>query len=187
MVLKLALDMVVDFTMTSTCFPNLKVLELEQVVYKDDSSAQNLISSWPSLQDLDICRCKEDNLQTLNVTSRLLKSFKVQFREENFEHEHEQKLMIDAPALESLAIDDNVTDDYVVRDLSSLTEANINVSKWFPPGSFPPGYDPYNHQMSLFELLRGISNVKSLSLPYETMQVRTFSVFETLLSQVHMD
>ncbi|KAM7464235.1 hypothetical protein LguiA_032356 [Lonicera macranthoides] len=75
---------------------------------------------------------------------RLEQEYDAYEQEEEEEQELEQKLVVDAPALESLAIDDNVTFEY--------TEAKDLFYK------------------SVFDLLRRISNVKFLTLSYETMQ-----------------
>lgn len=62
-------NIVLNFPMTSTCFSNLKFLELYSIKYKDYSSAQNLISSCHVLEKLIISRSHDDNdsLRTLQL------------------------------------------------------------------------------------------------------------------------
>ncbi|KAM7515369.1 hypothetical protein LguiA_004952 [Lonicera macranthoides] len=72
-VLKLKLKVVLKFPMASICFPNLEVLELPWVLYKDNNSAQNVFSSCPILEDLSMRGDGSINMRTLNVTSRSLK------------------------------------------------------------------------------------------------------------------
>lgn len=157
--------MVVDFPETSVCFPNLKVLELHKVNYKDDNSAQNLISSCPALEDLFIGRGYSDNLQTLNVISRVLKNLKVTCRE-GFEY-HVKELVIDAPALESIDFFDCVTQGYeLMTDLPSTIKAKLPVSN-----SFSAFRDEESFETCLIELLEKICNVKFLSFSSYTMVV----------------
>ncbi|KAM7524403.1 hypothetical protein LguiA_014305 [Lonicera macranthoides] len=157
-VLKLCVKMVLNIPMTSICFPNLKVLALVSIIYKDDYSAQNLLSSCPVLEDLVIVRETNDNLGTLNVTSGSLKNLVVDvtlsWREVSVPV---RKTLIDASALEYLHIDDIATLEYsAVKDFSSITNAKLALE---------------NNEMCLFELLRKISNVKFLSLSHNTTVV----------------
>ncbi|KAK3009165.1 hypothetical protein RJ639_014065 [Escallonia herrerae] len=122
-VLKLSLDMVLNFPMPCVCFPNLKVLFLDNILYKDDDSIQNLLSSCPVLEDLVLLRNQTDNLRTFNVTSQTLKKLLVRFR---LAHVCEpKKIVIDAPALESLDIDDNVTIDCELKNLLLCNKSEI--------------------------------------------------------------
>lgn len=155
MVLKLYAKMVLNFPITSTCFPNLKVLALVSIIYKDYYSAQNLFSSCPVIEDLVIVRETNDNLGTLNVTFGSLKNLVVDvtlsWREV---YVPVQKTLMDASALEYLHIVDDSTHEYnVVKDFSSITNAKLALE---------------NNEMGVFELLRKISNVKFLSLSYAT-------------------
>ncbi|KAM7515247.1 hypothetical protein LguiA_004830 [Lonicera macranthoides] len=157
--LKLYLNMVIDFHVTSTCFPNLKVLELDSVICKDDSSAENLFTSCPVLENLVIVRSvKWDNLRNLNVTSRSLKSLSVRSRIKD--EDRPWKVVIDAPALESLEIVGSLTQDYVVQDVPSIIKASFQLMAF---GNIAEE-DYGNCQMRMFELLRRVSNVKFLSL-----------------------
>lgn len=163
-VLKLGLDMVLYFPMTCPCFPNLEVLELYSIFFKDDNSAQNLVSCCPVLKDLVIVRENWDDLGTLNVNSCSLKnlSLRVNMGRQRFI----QRLAVDAPGLESIVIEDMVTQEFVMRDLSSLIKAKLNLS------NCRSSFRTYgNYGMCLFELLKRISNVKCLTLSSSTMKV----------------
>ncbi|KAM7515380.1 hypothetical protein LguiA_004963 [Lonicera macranthoides] len=110
-VLKLDLNVILNFPMTSTCFPNLKVLKLEHLVtFKDDTSAQNLISSCPVLEDLFISRNGSHNLRILNLTSWSLK--KLILRYDGTSEDTVQIIVIDIPALETLDIEDGFIFSY---------------------------------------------------------------------------
>ncbi|KAM7515385.1 hypothetical protein LguiA_004968 [Lonicera macranthoides] len=161
-VLKLDLNVILNFPMTSTCFPNLKVLKLEHLVtFKDDTSAQNLISSCPVLEDLFISRNGSHNLRILNLTSWSLK--KLVLRYDGTSEDTVQIIVIDIPALETLDIEDVGTQEYVVRDLYSIINAKLDVSNVFCD-------DPISYGTRLFELLiKRIFNVKSLQLSERTM------------------
>ncbi|KAM7519371.1 hypothetical protein LguiB_018333 [Lonicera macranthoides] len=167
-VLKLDLNVILNFPMTSTCFPNLKVLKLEHLVtFKDDTSAQNLISSCPVLEDLFISRNGSHNLRTLNLTSWSLKKLVLSY--DGTSEDTVQIIVIDIPGLETLDIKDEGTQEYLVRDLSSIINAKLDVSNEFCD-------DPISYGTCLFELLiKRIFNVKSLQLSERTMLCLMFS------------
>lgn len=74
------------------------------------------------------------------------------------------KLVVDAPNLEYLSITDFVSEDYLMSNLSSLIKAYVNV------GPTIRGIDDQIlYRGRIYELLRGISNVKHLSLSGETL------------------
>lgn len=66
------------------------------------------------------------NLRTLNVTSRSLKKLLLRFLV-NYAN-RVQVIVIDAPALESLDIEDWAEQDNVVRDLSSTIKAKLHLT-----------------------------------------------------------
>ncbi|KAK2977567.1 hypothetical protein RJ640_006046, partial [Escallonia rubra] len=161
-VLKLSLDMVLNFPMPCVCFPNLKVLLLDNIVYKDDDSIQNLLSSCPVLEDLVLFRNRADNLKTLNVTSQVLKKLLVRFRlADMYEH---MKIVIDTPALESLDFNDNVTFHCDLKTLPCVTRAKLCLSMCCSGSNDFNSYATY-----LMKFLRSIFNVKDLSLEDKTL------------------
>ncbi|KAM7515371.1 hypothetical protein LguiA_004954 [Lonicera macranthoides] len=165
-VLKLNVNVILNFPMTSTCFPNLKVLELEDlVIFKDDTSAQNLISSCPVLEDLFISRDGLHNFRTLNLTSWSLKKLVLRHygTPDDTPDDTVQIIVIDIPALETLDIFDLGAQEYVVKDLSSIINAKLDVSNEYCG-------DPMSYGTCLFELLiKRIFNVKYLQLSGNTM------------------
>lgn len=78
-VLKLGMRAVLNFPVVSTCFPNLKVLELSLVRYKDDNLSRNLISRCHVLEDLIMIKNEHKSFQTLNVTSQTLKNLSLYY------------------------------------------------------------------------------------------------------------
>ncbi|KAM7515368.1 hypothetical protein LguiA_004951 [Lonicera macranthoides] len=170
-VLKLDLNVILNFPMASTCFPNLKVLELGcSVTFKDDTSAQNLISSCPVLEDLFISRDYSHNLRTLNLISRSLKKLVLRYNDAvDYDRAVDYDgtvdiIVIDVPALETLDIEgDSGTQEYVLRDLSSIINAKLDVSNEFSE-------NPISYGKCLFELLiKRIFNIKFLQLSWHTM------------------
>lgn len=160
-VLKLKLKVVLNFPMASICFPNLKVLELPWVLYKDNNSAENLISSCPILEDLSMRGDGSINMRTLNVTSRSLKRLSLGFGNSK---DSVENIVIDAPSLESLEIRDGVKHDYVVRDMSSIIKAELDLSD----SSFRYAILVDYKTSSLENLIRAISKVKFLRLSLPT-------------------
>ncbi|KAM7515378.1 hypothetical protein LguiA_004961 [Lonicera macranthoides] len=124
-VLKLKLKVVLKFPMVSICFPNLKVLELPWVLYKDNNSAQNVVSSCPILEDLSMRGDGSINMKTLNVTSRSLKRLSLGFGNSK---DSVENIVTDAHSLECLEIRDGVMHDYVARDMSSINKAELDLS-----------------------------------------------------------
>lgn len=173
-VLKLGMRAVLNFPVASTCFPKLKVLELSLVRYKDDDSARNLISSCSVLQDLGIIIDEHKSWETLNVTSRSLKCFLLDYSVQEREFDDVPKIIFDSPALESIDISDNVPHVYEVKDLSSLMKAKFCISNFASPL-------PANRcALSLLGFLIRISYVKCLSISSWSMQVSLQSIYEII-------
>lgn len=162
----IGLGIVINFPTASTCFPNLKVLQLESVLYKDDDSARNLFSGCPVLEDLTIVREEWDDLETLIIASGSLKSLSMEIILEKRE-DIVQKFVIDCPALESLDMVDTVSEDFEVKDLSSIIKAKLYLSNINSSCTWCHGH----YHECLFKFFTKMSSIKCLSLSTSTVLV----------------
>lgn len=161
------------------CLPSLKVLHLVEIIFLHDESLERLFSACPVLEELYIERIvKHDrfDLKTFKLSVPSLKSLtlicKLQANRCNIPNCNYQ-VMIDAPNLEHLHIYDCMSDQFVVKRSSSLVGASIHVERRcfysFDEGTYGDG---------VFELLRTLSAVKTLSLSGFTMMVRALLLFK---------
>lgn len=105
------------------CFPSLKTLSLEFVIYGDDLSMQRLFSSCPVLEDLKINRGRWDGVLITFIFVPSLKRLSILQSYMDIKG-HECKTVIDAPKLEYLELD--VVQTKVYTNLSdSLVEVYI--------------------------------------------------------------
>jgi hypothetical protein len=177
-IVKLFLDfsLRLSFPFVSDCFPNLKKLVLCRLMYEDDKSIQNLISSCPVLEKFYLNRFGFDGLKDVNVSSRSLKtlSFGVYELVEEEELDYVPKLTIDCPAVEYVRIEDIVTEEFIIRDLSSVVKARLNLANYRHP--FYEG----TYARRVFELLSTFSNVKTLSVSESTLSTMSAADGEIL-------
>ncbi|GMP65445.1 hypothetical protein CsSME_00026230 [Camellia sinensis var. sinensis] len=150
-------------------FPNLKILNLDSVEYEDEDSLQKLFSGCPVLEQLNLERCILDKQQVVSVSVSTLKRLKVVWYREYFVLDESDdlvyKLVVDAPQLERFYLRDNVSNEFLFRNLSSLSEASFCVG---PPfyGSNTNSDDAFH----LYKLLSGTSNVKLLDAYLSAIQ-----------------
>uniref|UniRef100_A0A2N9I8T0 F-box domain-containing protein n=1 Tax=Fagus sylvatica TaxID=28930 RepID=A0A2N9I8T0_FAGSY len=136
---------------TYVCLPRLKVLHLNSVIYGDDDSMQKLFSSCPVLEDLVIKRHDWDGVGIMNIYVPSLKRLSIFSLSLRHVGNYEYKVVIKAPNLEYLEIDDHMYEDYSVNSSPSLIEACVQ-------------------GVCVFGLLKGISHVKRLALSGNAMQ-----------------
>ncbi|PSR86425.1 F-box/FBD/LRR-repeat protein [Actinidia chinensis var. chinensis] len=157
--------------------PNLKVLHVS-VHFPSNDLTQKLFSSCPMLEDLRIRANVEHEKETVfNVNLPALKIFKLQLvallDNEHFERgitHSKNKVVVNAPLLEDLAVDDDFLACYSLKNLSSLVSAYINVGH-----CCMQILGMKEHANQLFTLLEGITSVKLLTLDEATMGVLDFA------------
>ncbi|OMO56223.1 hypothetical protein COLO4_35721 [Corchorus olitorius] len=132
------------------CFPCLKKLHLDSLIYVDDSSMQRLFSSCLVLEELYLRRARGDCVVIANIMIPSLKRLYLFVPTLELLANHDYKTNINAPYLELLQISDSASKNYSVNFSVSLVEAQIL------------GRCPF--------LLEGISNVQVLKLSGETME-----------------
>ncbi|XP_057484503.1 putative F-box/FBD/LRR-repeat protein At5g22670 isoform X2 [Actinidia eriantha] len=168
--LKLFSDLKFDFP-DSVFLPNLKVLHVS-LHHPGNDLTQQLFSSCPLLEDLHI-RANVRNTEEIifNVCTPALK--KLEFRLVVFvDNEYFQrgvmfsksKVVVNAPLLKDLTIDDDYLAGYSLKNMSSLVKASIQVGHCcMQVLGKKEDADP------LFMILEGITSVKFLTLAATTM------------------
>ncbi|GMP73208.1 hypothetical protein CsSME_00031030 [Camellia sinensis var. sinensis] len=162
----------------SICFPNLKSLKI-WVADPDDSLTENLFRSCPVLEVLFLrARLEldkdedEDDEVIFNICTQSLRVLRLYLEADSYDERccfgHE--VVIDAPALDDLLLDDNFMACYSINNVSSsLAIVHVDVGLFFWPRIAE--CDCHNR---VLELLGGISNVRSLYLSSTTLRVSSF-------------
>ncbi|XP_050219189.1 FBD-associated F-box protein At4g10400-like [Mercurialis annua] len=133
---------------TRICYPFLKILSLNGVVYMSDASMDRLFSGCPVLEELEIIRRTEDGVQIMKINTPSLKKLTIHYKVGHSENEH--KTQLNTPFLEYLKFSGK-SGGYSMNCSSSLVEAHIY-----------GGCD--------LDLLNGISKVQHLVLNGQIMQ-----------------
>ncbi|XP_058220014.1 FBD-associated F-box protein At4g10400-like [Rhododendron vialii] len=138
----------------SVWLPNLKILEIKEVIYENKDSAHNLIHGCPALEDLYIFMSYFDKQKVLNISVPTLKRLVLtRLGDDGHPLFSEHKLTVNTPKLEYLDIADDVAVEFSLENLSSLLDARINVG---------PCCSGSISSSNLLKLLHGIANVKFL-------------------------
>ncbi|EOA34743.1 hypothetical protein CARUB_v10022314mg [Capsella rubella] len=153
----------------SVSLPSVKVLDLIFVKFANDLAFERLISGCICLENLTLDRSHNDNVRVLQVSSKSLLSFRYNGSITKGPHD-DLVVSIDTPKLEELQLSDHLTASFIIADLSSLVEADINVQfnfcfgKKFNPLDLPKGKMIHN-------FLVGISNAKNMIISPATLEV----------------
>lgn len=113
-------------TPRSVCLLSLKVLHLNSIRFRDDTSIEKLISNCPVLEELEIYYCSwEEELMVFNVSAHALQRLNIA---DSFDRCSEfELLVIDAPNLLYLRYSDAVAVNVSVISLRSLVKADIGL------------------------------------------------------------
>ncbi|PPD94975.1 hypothetical protein GOBAR_DD08020 [Gossypium barbadense] len=123
-------------------FPNLKTLHLKSVEFLSDDTTKCLLSSCNNLEDLVIAHCNIENLFNFTISHHL----------------HDCRLMLDTPNLAYFKYGNLVIAGHPLENLKSINSAFIQ-------SAFS------NFRNYATTLFRGISNVHSLVLTYNSLKV----------------
>ncbi|KAE9463343.1 hypothetical protein C3L33_04764, partial [Rhododendron williamsianum] len=146
-------------------FPNLRVLHVS-LQFPFGDMIQKLFCSCPVLEDFSI-RGYIDNSQAMafDISTVALKKLEIDFKDQGFEYS-DNEFVINAPILEHLTLRDNYFALYRLKNLSSLFRADIDVGDGVGCIEI---YGWKERANQVYELLKGISNVKYLTLGARTM------------------
>ncbi|XP_023636253.1 putative F-box/FBD/LRR-repeat protein At5g22670 isoform X2 [Capsella rubella] len=112
----------------------LKTMHLEENVYANDVVLESLISSCPLLEHLSILRMVQDNVKVLRVHSQTLTSLRIDFyfgEDDDYVDDFDKKdsgVLIDAPRLDCLSLEDHCSKSFVISSLSSPAKVDTDVS-----------------------------------------------------------
>ncbi|ESQ35184.1 hypothetical protein EUTSA_v10007510mg [Eutrema salsugineum] len=151
--------------------PSLKVMVLDEVVYSDDRAFEMLISGCPVLESLSITvdYFYGNNVKTFRVCSQSLLSF-TYVGHDLFGSFRKLAAVLDAPRLERLRIDDHRTSSFIVKNLGSLVEADIDIAFNLSSERKLDADDLPKREM-IRNFLVGISCVKDMKISSNTLQV----------------
>ncbi|PSS24824.1 F-box protein [Actinidia chinensis var. chinensis] len=144
-------------------FPNLKRFNLK-LYYPSEDLTNRLFTSCPVLESLSLEAVLDCNKEiTFNICVGTLRELRIVLIADRY-GDCRHKVVVDAPFVEHFSVEDNLLACYFIRNQWSLMKACIDVGERF---SGTLGDDRANY---LFELLRGISDVKSLQLSDHTIR-----------------
>ncbi|XP_058730471.1 F-box/LRR-repeat protein At4g14103-like isoform X4 [Vicia villosa] len=144
-------------------FPNLKKLVVSNVTFSNENSFQQLLSGCSDLQELDLRNCYWENIMHINVAISTLRKLRIHFDLFSANYVHDMTLKIDAVNLLCLSCTCNLAIEFIPVNLTSVVIALIDLGYDDPPNK------PYAAQCA-FDLLSGLSNVKSLKLYNNTLE-----------------
>ncbi|KAF8108000.1 hypothetical protein N665_0115s0015 [Sinapis alba] len=128
--LTLSNKVLVDFPSFS-CLPSLELLELYNVVYKDEASLARFLSSCHVLRYLAVRRKKSDNLTNFIVKVSSLWNLwyinTIRLQDDNNVVDSSSCLVIDTPALMKFDVTDYSRDSWSIGNMPCLEEVYISV------------------------------------------------------------
>ncbi|GMY31382.1 f-box/lrr-repeat protein [Fagus crenata] len=149
--------------------PSLRTLHLNSIEFSDDDSTHKLFSSCPVLEELFIVECGMKNICCFNISAPVLKRLTMEFTiEGEYNTEFcEYKIIIDTPTLEYFRLHDYVAEGYDLKNLKSLTEAEVHVD--LSTQKLEQMSHAYYGQ-AVLKLIKGICSVKVLHLTGDSME-----------------
>ncbi|XP_010429705.2 PREDICTED: F-box/FBD/LRR-repeat protein At1g78750-like [Camelina sativa] len=151
--------------------PSLKVISLVVIKFadEDDLALETLISHCPVLESLSIERSFIDDIEVLRVCSQSLLSF-THIADGSEGLVEDLLVIVDAPRLKFLNLRDQRTASFILKDLASLVDAdidtvfNLKLNKMFDPNDL-------QKRNMIRNFLVGISNIKNLTIASPTLEV----------------
>lgn len=153
---------------SSICFSSLKILHLSYITFSDEYLTRQLFCGIPVLEDLIVEDCEWLDIEIFSISAPALKRLRICCMSDFYNGLNECEIKIYAPSLISLDYKGCLSYDYDVSNLTSLIDASIDVST-----------RTYGEKIGCpaIKLLRGLSNVNSLSISSSTTQVCLFLAF----------
>jgi len=149
--------------------PCLKTIHLEYVWFPNEANLERFVSCCPVLEELKIYGCGNENAITLRLLSRSLKKLSINILKSMCDFHSE--VVIDAPLLSYLKINDNVSERYIVNNLES--NAKLDISLPFGLLDFDEA-SVSSRTDSIHSFLRGILKVSDMTIWVDTFKVCIF-------------
>ncbi|XP_020890453.1 F-box/FBD/LRR-repeat protein At1g78750 isoform X1 [Arabidopsis lyrata subsp. lyrata] len=149
--------------------PSLKELHLSIVKFADDLAFETLVSQCPVLENLTINKSFCDDFEFTCVRSQSLLSF-THVADSDEMLVEDLVVAIDAPKLKYLRLSDHRIGSFILKNLASLVEADIDTvfnlicKKMFDPNDL-------KKRNMIRDFLVGISNIKNLIIASSTLEV----------------
>lgn len=151
------------------CLSSLKSIYLTIAKFADETALERLISQCPVLESLGIERSFCDDVEVLRVRSRSLLRF-IHVSDCADGLDEELSVEVDAPRLEYFRVGDHRVASFVLKDVGSLVEADIDtVFSLNYDKSFDPNDGKKRNMIRGF--LVGISKVKDMTIASSTLEV----------------
>uniref|UniRef100_A0A1J3IYR3 F-box/LRR-repeat protein n=1 Tax=Noccaea caerulescens TaxID=107243 RepID=A0A1J3IYR3_NOCCA len=161
--------------------PKLKTLHIDDVAFGDESGAAfaKLISGCHALEELVMVKVLWDHWDSCSVSSPTLKRVTI-YSEKISAEENPKSVWFDTPKLAYLEYTDTVAVEYPKANFESLVEASIGIR--MTPDQVFDARDlvnrHYGYSLNMVgdaaDFLMGISNVKTLYLSSEALEVLIF-------------
>ncbi|KAF8083619.1 hypothetical protein N665_0763s0016 [Sinapis alba] len=146
--------------------PCLKTMYLEQNWYPNETTLKKLISSCPVLESLKIVASNID-AQVYRVHSRSLKNLSI-IRRTLKVFNGVAGIVIDAPLLCSLSIDDDESKSFIVNNFESNTKLNISLNYGLVGSDIRTNV---SSRSSICDFLTGISRIGDMTISQSTFQL----------------
>ncbi|XP_028107784.1 putative F-box/FBD/LRR-repeat protein At5g22670 isoform X2 [Camellia sinensis] len=163
-VLKLGPRLQVDVP-ASISFPCLRIFHVSLICPSNDLT-QKLFSSCPVLEELSITAEMGRGKTVYNISSSVLKILYLSLSRKKSGNS-DIVVMVDAPILECLCVEDYCFVHYCLNNLSSVVKACVSVDAFYPHAT--------PHVNQIFVLLKAITNVKHLHIQSRIMEALGFA------------
>jgi len=154
-------------------FSSLKTLMISSVTFANDNSLRRPLSGC-ILQKLVLHECDWKNIQEISVVMPALRELSITFPSFDADYFLDSKVWIDAENLLSFSCIGCLTFEFVLVNLASIVDADIDFSSGFPS-------DHLYIAAHEIKLLSGLHRVKSLSLTIDTLEVCIYIIFIILI------
>ncbi|KAL0887323.1 hypothetical protein Bca101_011306 [Brassica carinata] len=168
----LRLHYVALLSFESVSLPNLKVMLLEENLYANDEVLENLISSCRVLESLTVVRNVDGTVKVLRVRSKTLNSLKLVLDSSKSWYNDDSddwEVLIDAPRLEYLSLEDDQSVSFVISNLASSAKVEIDVS--FNASDIWDVNESMERFSAVGKLLNGLSSVRDMTISGATLKI----------------
>ncbi|EOA19656.1 hypothetical protein CARUB_v10003199mg [Capsella rubella] len=164
--------------------PRLKIMHLNDNIYTSDALLENLISSCPVLEDLKVFRYVgiENVVKVLRVRCQSLKSLQIFLHSVWYQASEDDdcKVVIDAPGLSCLNLEDHCSKSFVISSLTSPVKVDIDVS-------FDVVRSVFRNVSSKRSVVRNfltrLSGIRDMTMSGTTLKILSYYVVDEPLPQ----
>jgi hypothetical protein len=159
---------------TTICFSNLKILTIRNVTFSDEYLTQQLFSSLPVLEELVLFGCSWGDLKSVCISAPKLYSLHIWEPEilddDIWNYKDVCQVMIVGDSLKEFYYMGLMCGDYCLYESFSLEKGELDTDYEYVSNH---DYIPDEIIHGMYKLLVGLSNVKSLRLSSDVVEVRS--------------